>query len=123
MPKPNYSGSGYSGEDRRVYEAGDQRTVSNKELDEMNRTHGGNIAEAQTRPSDRQTKLANKIIEQDRVESGKFTQKSISQEDPTAPAIMHGNEPSRGAKIDKELQEEDQAILARKGDAMPGKKY
>jgi len=52
MPKPNYSGSGYSGEDRRVYEAGDQRTVSNKELDEMNRTHGGNIAEAQTRPSD-----------------------------------------------------------------------
>lgn len=36
---------------------------------------------------------------------------------------MHGNKPSRGAQIDKELQEEEQAILAKKGDAMPGKKY
>jgi hypothetical protein len=38
-------------------------------------------------------------------------------------AIMHGNKPSRGAEIDKELMEEEKAILAKKGDAMPGKKY
>ena len=37
-------------------------------------------------------------------------------------AIAHGNKPSRGAEIDKELQEEDEAILRKKGDAMPGKK-
>jgi hypothetical protein len=35
---------------------------------------------------------------------------------------MHGNEPSRGAKIDAELQAEDEEILRKKGDAMPGKK-
>lgn len=40
-------------------------------------------------------------------------------------AIAHGNEPSKGAKIDKELQEEDEATIKNKhkGDAMPGKKY
>jgi hypothetical protein len=37
-------------------------------------------------------------------------------------AIAHGNKPSRGAEIDKELQEEDEAILRKKGDAMAGKK-
>lgn len=36
---------------------------------------------------------------------------------------MHGNKPSRGAMIDKELLEEDRAAMAKKGDAMPGKKY
>jgi len=36
---------------------------------------------------------------------------------------MHGNEPSRGAKIDAELQAEDEAMLAKKkGNNMPGKK-
>ena len=41
--------------------------------------------------------------------------------DQPAQAINHGNQPSRGAKIDKELQEDDEAILKKKGDAMPGK--
>lgn len=36
---------------------------------------------------------------------------------------MHGNKPSRGAEIDKQLQEEDQAIMAKKGDALVGKHY
>jgi hypothetical protein len=47
-------------------------------------------------------------------------------EDPRAPALKHGNEPSRGAKIDAELQAEDEAELERKGkkgkDTLPGKK-
>jgi hypothetical protein len=30
---------------------------------------------------------------------------------------MHGNEPSRGAKIDQELREEEEAILKKKGAA------
>ena len=29
-------------------------------------------------------------------------------------ATMHGNEPSKGAKIDKELQDEEDEILAKK---------
>jgi hypothetical protein len=36
---------------------------------------------------------------------------------------MHGNEPSRGAQIDAELQAEDEAMLKKKGGQnMPGKK-
>jgi len=39
---------------------------------------------------------------------------------------MHGNEPSKGAKIDAEIQAEEEAMLAKKDkkgkDSMPGKK-
>ncbi|KIW94215.1 uncharacterized protein Z519_05531 [Cladophialophora bantiana CBS 173.52] len=40
--------------------------------------------------------------------------------DPTAPAKMHGNEPSRGAQVDKELRDEEAAILAKKDAAKGG---
>jgi hypothetical protein len=36
---------------------------------------------------------------------------------------LHGNKPAKGAFIDKELQEEDEAMLRKKGDSMTGKKY
>ena len=39
------------------------------------------------------------------------------KKDPTLPAKMHGNEPSRGAKIDAELQAEEEEELRRKGKA------
>lgn len=38
---------------------------------------------------------------------------------------MHGNEPSRGAKIDAQLQQEEAELLAKKKkntDSLPGKK-
>ncbi len=34
--------------------------------------------------------------------------------DPLAPALAHGNEPSRGAKIDAQLQAEDEEMLRKK---------
>ena len=37
--------------------------------------------------------------------------------DATLPAKLHGNEPSKGAKLDQELREEEQAELERKGKA------
>lgn len=37
--------------------------------------------------------------------------------DPTQAAMMHGNQPSKGAKIDKELMEEDEKYLKQKGKA------
>ena len=36
---------------------------------------------------------------------------------PTEVARSHGNEPSKGAKIDEELQKEDEEYLKRKGKA------
>ncbi|KAF8167265.1 hypothetical protein B0H34DRAFT_681188 [Crassisporium funariophilum] len=35
--------------------------------------------------------------------------------DPLKPARDHGNEPSRGAKIDAQIQEEEQELLKKKG--------
>lgn len=47
----------------------------------------------------------------------------MSKKDSTLPAKMHGNEPSKGAKIDEELREEEQEVLKKKGgNNMPGKK-
>ncbi|KAG6874624.1 hypothetical protein C0992_007242 [Termitomyces sp. T32_za158] len=37
--------------------------------------------------------------------------------DPLAPARTHGNEPSRGAKIDAEIQAEEEELLRRKDKA------
>jgi hypothetical protein len=45
-----------------------------------------------------------------------------AQKDPTLPAKMHGNEPSKGAKIDKEIEDEEAAILAKKDAASGGNK-
>lgn len=39
------------------------------------------------------------------------------KKDATLPARAHGNEPSKGAKIDQELREEEEAELKRKGKA------
>ena len=39
------------------------------------------------------------------------------KKDPTLPARMHGNEPSRGAKIDAQIQAEEEEELRRKGKA------
>ena len=35
---------------------------------------------------------------------------------------MHGNEPSRGAEIDAEIQAEEEKILKKKGASIPGEK-
>ncbi|KAG1730692.1 uncharacterized protein EDB91DRAFT_1252554 [Suillus paluster] len=36
---------------------------------------------------------------------------------PLGPATFHGNEPSKGAKVDAELKAEDEELLRRKGKA------
>ncbi|KAJ5875977.1 uncharacterized protein N7529_001561 [Penicillium soppii] len=39
----------------------------------------------------------------------------LSKQDPTKPAKLHGNTPSKGAQIDAELQAEDEQRLREKG--------
>lgn len=47
----------------------------------------------------------------------------LHKKDPTLPAVMHGNEPSKGARIDAELQAEEEEMLQKKGHQnMPAKK-
>ncbi|OIW30843.1 hypothetical protein CONLIGDRAFT_630755 [Coniochaeta ligniaria NRRL 30616] len=122
--KPGMSGSGFSSVgDHRIYEDGDQRKVPVATFKAMNKTHEHNILEGKDRRPEKQTELYNQVVEQDWIEAGVYSETEAAKRDPTAPATLHGNKPSRGAQIDKELMEEDAAILKKKGDAMPGKKY
>lgn len=41
---------------------------------------------------------------------------------PNPQAKMHGNEPSRGAQVDAEIQAEEEEMLKKKGQNLPGKK-
>ncbi|KZZ90372.1 hypothetical protein AAP_03902 [Ascosphaera apis ARSEF 7405] len=38
----------------------------------------------------------------------------LYQHNPVAPALMHGNEPSKGAKIDEELRQDDELRMKQK---------
>jgi hypothetical protein len=68
--------------------------------------------------SEDERSIANRLAAaepQNEGDSGKATQEDkLAQEDPTAPARLHGNEPSKGAKIDAEIQAEEEAELAKK---------
>ena len=51
---------------------------------------------------------------QDEGESGKASaEDKLAQEDPLAPARAHGNEPSKGAKIDAQIQDEEAELIAK----------
>jgi hypothetical protein len=70
--------------------------------------------------ADDQRSLANRLeaAQKEEEEKDKDTPEvAAMKEDPTAPARMHGNEPSRGAKIDAQIQAEEEAELERKGKA------
>ncbi|KAK4102965.1 hypothetical protein N658DRAFT_485165 [Parathielavia hyrcaniae] len=85
------------------------------------RTLGDRIANM---PSEDQRSLANRANAEKSSEAEAESQEtSLHKKDPTLPAKMHGNKPSRGADIDAELQAEDEAMLGKKGGQnMPGKK-
>ncbi|KAL1597852.1 hypothetical protein SLS60_008339 [Paraconiothyrium brasiliense] len=114
-----------------VYEAGDQRNVKNSEIEQAkaeNRFHEGKQNSHLAQDSKDERSIANKLAREEKRE--KEDENNLSEEarasqiDSTLPAKLHGNEPSKGAKIDQELKEEEEAELRRKGkgDSMPGKK-
>ncbi|KAL8869021.1 MAG: hypothetical protein Q9174_004585 [Haloplaca sp. 1 TL-2023] len=61
--------------------------------------------------------IANKLAREEHRQEGSDISKEAkdSQADPTLPAKKHGNEPSKGAKIDAELQQEEEEMLKKKG--------
>ncbi|CAN8099969.1 unnamed protein product [Discula destructiva] len=52
----------------------------------------------------------------------KTAEQKAAQEDPTLPARMHGNEPSRGAKVDKKIEDEEAEIIRRMDESKAAKK-
>ncbi|KAL2141641.1 hypothetical protein VTI28DRAFT_2135 [Corynascus sepedonium] len=99
-----------------LYESGNQRTHSHSEAEDLRKHTGENVQGFLPR---------NQAGEIDRLREEEIRRKQAEKvkKDPTLAATMHGNAPARGAIIDKELQEEDEAVLRKKNDAMAGKKF
>ncbi|KAL8796134.1 MAG: hypothetical protein Q9195_001467 [Heterodermia aff. obscurata] len=103
---------------RGVYEAGDQRNAPDSEINERERYQEGKENSHKPNDSKDERSIANKLANQEKHENDpKQISKEAqeSQKDPTLPARNHGNEPSKGAKIDAELQQEEEEILKKKG--------
>ncbi|KAL8963272.1 MAG: hypothetical protein Q9183_005033 [Haloplaca sp. 2 TL-2023] len=69
------------------------------------------------RDTEDERSIANKLAREEKRSDDPDISKEAkeSQSDPTLPAKKHGNEPSKGAKIDAELQEEEDEMLKKKG--------
>lgn len=67
--------------------------------------------------------IANNLADAERVEKKeKEAEEEKANAKPTDAARAHGNEPSKGAKIDEQLENEEAAELARKDEAAKAKK-
>ncbi|KJZ75875.1 hypothetical protein HIM_04699 [Hirsutella minnesotensis 3608] len=101
-----------------VYEAGDQRNVKRSEMETAERYEEGKPGSHLANDSKDERSIANRLAaEERRSEPEDDKETAMLKKDPTLPAKMHGNEPSRGAKIDADLQAEEQEELRRKGKA------
>ncbi|AEO63903.1 8478ce57-0e0f-4443-9313-668c123ad2c2 [Thermothielavioides terrestris] len=98
-----------------LYESQNQRNVKQSEVDELTRHTGENVKGFMPKG---QAREVNRLHEQEVHRH----QAENMKKDPTLAARLHGNKPAKGAMIDKELQEEDEAQLRKKGDAVTGKK-
>jgi len=104
-----------------VYEAGDQRVPpdSQKAENQAQPYQEGEKNSHQANDSKDQRSIGNRLAaagpqNDDSSKSGLSAEDKAAKIDPTLPAKMHGNEPSRGAQIDKEIEDEEAAILAKK---------
>ncbi|PSN61635.1 hypothetical protein BS50DRAFT_592589 [Corynespora cassiicola Philippines] len=109
-----------------LYEAGDQRNYNDSEIT-ADRFHEGKPNSHLAQDSKDNRSIANKLAREEKREheSEPVSEETLlTQKDSTLPAKVHGNEPSKGAKIDQALEDEEAEYLRRKGkgDAMPGKK-
>ncbi|EAW13163.1 uncharacterized protein ACLA_016090 [Aspergillus clavatus NRRL 1] len=115
----SYSGAGQSSVGQpSIYEAGDQRNEPQSVINERERYNEGQRGSHKNLDSKDERSIANKLAAQEKhsgVSSNYQPEAALSKRDPTAPATRHGHEPSKGAKIDKELQEEDDQRLREKG--------
>ncbi|KAH6618250.1 hypothetical protein B0J18DRAFT_436928 [Chaetomium sp. MPI-SDFR-AT-0129] len=114
MSRRASSNVGYPG----LYESDNQKNRPQEEIDELTRHTGENVKGYLPKS---QREEANRL----QLEETHRLQEAKMKKDPTLAAQLHGNQPAKGAVIDKELQEEDEAALRKKQhkDALPGKKY
>ncbi|KAL9121228.1 MAG: hypothetical protein Q9187_002212 [Circinaria calcarea] len=105
---------------RTVYEDGDQRNYPQSEIQTAERYKEGKENSHKANDSKDQRSIANRLDKEERKKEIVETSSKEAEEykkDPTLPARNHGNEPSKGAKIDAELKAEEEEELRRKGKA------
>ncbi|KAF2121678.1 hypothetical protein BDV96DRAFT_641061 [Lophiotrema nucula] len=100
-----------------VYEAGDQRNYKNSELNDAERYNEGKPNSHIANDSKDERSIANKLAAEEKRDDNdefKSEEDKLRKQDATLPAKAHGNEPSKGAKIDQELREEEEEYLRKK---------
>ncbi|KAF2816452.1 uncharacterized protein BDZ99DRAFT_350725, partial [Mytilinidion resinicola] len=101
-----------------VYEAGDQRNYKDEELNEAERFKEGKENSHLANDSKDERSIANKLAREEKRQGEDDPPKSLQAEqieqDATLPARSHGNEPSKGAKIDQQIREEEEGELRKK---------
>ncbi|KAF2754554.1 hypothetical protein EJ05DRAFT_144931 [Pseudovirgaria hyperparasitica] len=106
-----------------IYEAGDQKNYKDSEIKDAKkeeRFHEGKEHSHKALDSKDERSIANKLARESKRESEadeKTEEQKMIEKDPTLLAKSHGNEPSKGAKIDKQIQDEEEEELRRKGKA------
>ncbi|SLM40297.1 hypothetical protein LPUS_11044 [Lasallia pustulata] len=101
-----------------VYEAGDQRNSKDSETKTAEKFHEGKENSHKANDSKDERSIANRLAREEKRQNEPeeiSEEAALSQKDPTLPARRHGNEPSKGAKIDAELQAEEEEELRKKG--------
>nr|POE72093.1 hypothetical protein CFP56_11969 [Quercus suber] len=102
-----------------VYEAGDQRNAKDSEIDNAERFQEGKENSHKANDSKDERTIANKLAREEKREKENDDFKTLEdaqrEKDATLPARSHGNEPSKGAKIDQQIKEEEEAELKKKG--------
>ncbi|KAJ9199455.1 hypothetical protein DTO166G4_8564 [Paecilomyces variotii] len=102
-----------------IYEDGDQRNAPQSEVNQRQRYKEGQPHSHRPNDTKDERSIANRLAREEqrerRHEEPVNPEAELSKQDPTKPAVVHGNNPSRGAEIDKELQNDDEQRLREKG--------
>ncbi|KAK4162917.1 hypothetical protein QBC43DRAFT_320715 [Cladorrhinum sp. PSN259] len=102
-----------------IYEDSNQKNVKKSEINELSKTTGENVKGFLSKG---QASEVNRLYEEENVRK----QADAIKKDPTLPATLHNNKPSKGAIIDKEIQMEEEAMINKKknkGLGMTGQKF
>ncbi|KAI0778902.1 hypothetical protein BD413DRAFT_512733 [Trametes elegans] len=100
-----------------IYENGDQRNgPSNNQTAQHNLgEQGQRNAHSVFDPKDDRNLEIRAKSEKKHEREVERAERAQTVDDPLEPAQRHGNQPSRGAQVDAELQREDEEILKKKG--------
>ncbi|KAL2865167.1 uncharacterized protein BJX67DRAFT_189264 [Aspergillus lucknowensis] len=122
MPTSSSSAAQSSVGKASFYEAGDQRNEPRSVIQERERYEQGEKGSHKAIDAKDERSIGNRLAAQSKEADSSHhhnrdiqPEAELSKKDPLKPAKLHGNEPSKGAKIDKQLQEDDDQRLREKG--------